>query len=231
MLNIPGLIKKSVVRIVLGLLFSLPAAAETSLLPVRVDPSNQAALRHGAQLFMNYCAGCHSLRYIRYSKIAEDVGLTGPDGQIDKEQLRNNLIFTKATIDAPIIVSMSPVDARQWFGVVPPDLSLTARARGTSWVYTYLKSFYADDHRPFGVNNSLLPNVAMPNVLAPLREDKHLTTQELDSAITDLVTFLSYVADPEKANRQKLGIWVLFFIGIWLIAMVIIWRKLFPHRH
>ena len=157
--------------LLIGLLItSLPAAATTpvKLASIDVDVQIQSRIQRGAKLFMNYCSGCHSLRYMRYNRMAEDLGLTTFDGELDQDLLVSNLIFTSATIYDPIQISMPPVDAQQWFGITPPDLSLSARERGPEWIYTYLKSFYADDSRPFGTNNLLVPDVAMPNILAPL---------------------------------------------------------------
>jgi ubiquinol-cytochrome c reductase cytochrome c1 subunit len=132
------------------------------------DPQVTASLQRGAKVFMNYCSGCHSLKYLRYNRMAEDLGLTTFDGQIDQDLLKSNLIFTQATIYDPIQIAMPAEDAKQWFGVVPPDLSLSARERGGQWLYNYLNSFYNDSSRPFGVNNLLIPNVAMPDMLEPL---------------------------------------------------------------
>lgn len=132
---------------------------------------------------------------------------------------------------------MSPEDAKQWFGMVPPDLSLSARDRGPVWIYNYLKSFYSDPSRPFGANNLLMPDVAMPNVLEPLIgkvilvKDKNSHANSLlvvkrgemfegqfDSALRDLVNFLVYVGEPAKLIRYKLGVFVLLFFCIFLIA-------------
>ena len=142
--------------------------AKAKLYAVHASPYSKTHLQRGAKLYMNYCSGCHSLKYLRYSTMAKGLGLTTFDGQIDKPLLQDNLIFTTLPVHSPIEIAMSEEDAVQWFGIKPPDLSLIARARGTAWIYTYLKSFYADNTRPFGSNNMLVPDVAMPNVLLSL---------------------------------------------------------------
>lgn len=81
-------------------------ASDTKLLPIKVNINNKEALQRGAQLYMNYCSGCHALRYLRYNRMAQDLGLTTFDGQVDKELLQNNLIFTQAKVQDPIEVSM-----------------------------------------------------------------------------------------------------------------------------
>lgn len=205
--------------------------------PVSIDLNDKERLQRGAMLFMNYCSGCHSLKYVRYNRMAEELGLTTFDGQLDEDLLKNNLIFTKATVYDPIRIAMLPEDAKQWFGMVPPDLSLSARDRGTEWIYNYLKSFYSDNARPFGTNNLLVPDVAMPNVLEPLIgkmiliqnkathssdlvliEHGEMYQAEFDSAIKDLVTFLEYVGEPAKMVRYHIGIFVILFLCIFFIV-------------
>jgi ubiquinol-cytochrome c reductase cytochrome c1 subunit len=201
--------------------------ANTALLPVKVDLQDPAKLQRGAKFFMDYCSGCHSLRYLRYNRMAKDLKLTAFTGEIEENFLANNLIYTRAKISDPIRVSIPATDARQWFGVVPPDLSLTARERGANWIYTYLKSFYPDNSRPFGTNNLLVPQVAMPNVIAPLRD---MEQAQLDQLLADLTTFLVYVAEPVKLIRYRIGLGVIGFLSIFLLSVYqlkkIYWRSL-----
>lgn len=238
---------KIIHAIFIALIITPLYALNATLIPIEVDTSNKEALQRGAQLYMNYCSGCHSLRYMRYSRMAKDLGLTTFDGQIDNELLHNNLVFTQVKIQDPIEISIPEVDARQWFGRVPPDLSLTARERSPSWIYTYLKSFYADPKRPFHANNLLVPDVAMPNILAPLGgivaiqnrqtetpslvliENGEMTAQQFDHAVRDLVTFLTYVAEPVKSTRISIGLKVLPFLSLLLIVVYLLkrtyWKK------
>lgn len=226
--------------IIILLFFSFTTNAnQMPLLSIKVDTTNQASLQRGARLFMNYCSGCHSLKYMRYNRMAKDLGLVTFDGAIDKPLLQNNLIFTQSKPFDPIQISLPDVDARQWFGKVPPDLSLKARERGSNWIYTYLKSFYTDKKRPFGTNNSLYPDVAMPDALAPLRgtiigkklengqillqpvANGTMTYREFDQSLLDLVTFLSYVANPNQSTASKIGYLVIPFL---IILLLIVWQ-------
>lgn len=234
-------------RLVLGILLASLlnivsyADSNIELLSVNVDIRDPARLQRGARLFMNYCSGCHALRYLRYNVMAKDLQLTSFTGELDTELLSSNLIFTTAKPQDPIQIALPKADARQWFGVEPPDLSLTARERGPAWIYTYLKSFYVDATRPFGSNNLVVPNVAMPNVLEPLRgqvvpvykdkgKDKkasieylfvaksgEMDEQQFNSSMEDLVSFLTYVAEPAKLVRYRIGVGVLIFLSILLL--------------
>lgn len=217
-----------------GLLTPAIAGAAEKGYPLQsanADVSNLASLQRGARNFVNYCLGCHSAKYMRYSQLAADLALT-------EDELQQNLMFTGERIYDTMDTAMPAEKARAWFGNAPPDLSLIVRSRGSDYVYTFLRSFYADPSRPTGVNNAVLPGTAMPHVLAGLqglqqgRQEKttgedgkiseHLvlapgTPGELpaaayDSFVRDTVAFLEYVAEPHKAKRLSLGVWVILFL-------------------
>ena len=149
----------SSLALALGLLVGvMPVHAEggeSALMKSGADVRDQASLQRGARLFFDYCVGCHSLKYMRYSRMAEDLGLT-------ENEVMQNLNFTGAKFDDPVISHMPADLAQTWFGKDPPDLSLEVDAKGADWVYTYLNSFYLDPHSPIGWNNTALPNAAMP---------------------------------------------------------------------
>jgi len=195
------------------------------------DLGDRASLQRGAQLFMNYCSGCHSLKYMRYSRMAEDLGLS-------EEEVMTNLNFTGAKFGEQIQVSMPAAGAEKWFGKAPPDLSVIARVRGSDWIYTYLKSFYLDESRPVGWNNTLFPNASMPNPLwqmqglqRPVHGEKDPVTgeatverleiatpgsqdaQAFDQTARDITAFLEYVGEPAALKRQSIGVWVVLFLA------------------
>lgn len=188
-----------------------------------IDPSDLASLQRGAKLYMNYCVGCHSLRFSRYGNMAKDIGIADSQGKILDQAVKENLIFSGATLNDPIVAAMKKQDAANWFGIVPPDLSLIARSRGVDWLYTYLRSFYPDNAKTWGVNNHLFPDVAMPHVLNDLQ--KQLSKQEYDLAVADIVNFLAYVGEPNQQTRKRLGVWVLVFLGILFIFAALLKRE------
>jgi ubiquinol-cytochrome c reductase cytochrome c1 subunit len=200
------------------------------------EVSNVTSLQRGARNFMSYCAGCHSLKYLRYSRLGEDLEI--PPDQIEK--------FLLLPGDKPadyILGSMPQADAEAWFGKAPPDLSLMVRARGRDHVYQFLKTFYADGTRPTGANNLFLPGTAMPHVLSELEGVKkavfkseevkgedgkphteqvlekfetvlpgRLSEAEYDSFVRDTVNFLDYASEPAQTKRRALGVWVVLFL-------------------
>jgi ubiquinol-cytochrome c reductase cytochrome c1 subunit len=129
---------------------------------VDIDVSDKVAMQDGARTFVNYCMGCHSAKFQRYERVADDLG-------IPHELMLDKMVFTGAKIGDHMVAGMQPADAKSWFGAAPPDLTLVARVRGTDWLYGYLRSFYEDPARPWGVNNKVFPNVGMPNVLVGLQ--------------------------------------------------------------
>jgi ubiquinol-cytochrome c reductase cytochrome c1 subunit len=196
------------------------------------DVGNRASLQRGAANFVNYCLGCHSAKYVRYNRVAADLG-------ISEAQLIDNLMFTGERPHDTMRIGINPDQAKRWFGVVPPDLSLIARARGTDYLYTFLRSFYADPTKASGVNNIVLPGTAMPHVLAELQgvqqavweghvdaqgnAQKHfkgfepgtpgkLSAEEYDQFVRDTVNFLDYIGEPAQLQRTRLGFPVLAFI-------------------
>jgi len=154
-----------------GLLVGV-ANAEQAAIPLLKAPgdiTDQASLQRGAQLYINNCLGCHGLKYERYDSIAQGIGITDEAGNVLDKVVKDNLLFTGDKITDPIVTAMATTDAEKWFGTAPPDLTLVARVRGKDWLYTYLKSFYHDPSKPWGTNNLVFPDVAMPHVLVSLQ--------------------------------------------------------------
>ncbi len=213
---------------VLRLNVGYAAESEIPLDKAHIDPTDLASLERGAKLFMNYCSGCHSLKYIRYSTMAKDIGIVNAKGQVLDQAVKLNLMFVGDKLVDTIQSSMTKEEGVNWFGVAPPDLSLVARLRGVDWLYTYLRSFYPDPKRQWGVNNRLFLDVAMPDVLFNLRTRLLLEPegqQKVDRLVLDLVNFLHYAGEPTKAKRQSLGKWVLLFLGVFFVFAYLLKRE------
>lgn len=198
-----------------------------------VNLEDYASIQRGAKLFTNYCLSCHSANAMRYKRL-EDVGLTA-------DQIKNNLMFATDKVGNTMSISMSQADAKLWFGAVPPDLSVISRSRSPDWLYTYLRSFYRDDTRPTGWNNTVFEKVGMPFVLYGLQgeqilkesanaeHDAHakpelelvkpgsMTPAEYNAAVGDLVNYLTWMGEPAKIQRMEVGILVLLFLGLFFI--------------
>ena len=190
------------------------------------DVSNIASLQRGAGNFMGYCAGCHSLKYVRYSRM-------GTDLKIPEDQLEEMLSPGSKKGDY-MLTKLTAADGEAWFGKAPPDLSLITRAKGSDYVYRFLKTYYLDEKTTNGTNNLALPGTAMPHVLSSLQgapilktvkkdgqdtfdsfeivEPGQLTAEQYDEFVRDTVNFLEYAGEPVKAYRQSLGIWVMLFL-------------------
>jgi len=244
--------KKRLLPLLLILVPVLTLAAEDGvhLDRANIDPDNQQSLQRGARLFVNYCLSCHAAGLMRYERMGQDLG-------ISELQVAENLMFTGGKVGDLMTVATDPEDAVEWFGTVPPDLSVIARARGVDWLYTYLRSFYLDPSRVTGVNNLVFPDVGMPDVLWELQgwQKPVITTvkdtdgtehkvidlelvkpglmspKEFDRAVRDLVNFLDYMAEPGKHDRQALGVKVILFLLVFLVVAYLMKKEFWKDVH
>ena len=178
--------------------------------------SDKSSLQRGLSTYMNYCYGCHSLKYSRYKRVAEDL-------EIPLEMYENNLIYDGSKIGELMEISLTKNDAIEWLGAYPPDLTLEARLRRPDWIYTYLRNYYPDASRPYGVNNRVYQNVNMPHVLEDIQNK--LTQVEYDQFIFDLTNFMTYVADPSAEQRRRIGTYVLLFLIIFTAFAFLTYRE------
>ncbi|MBD3652843.1 cytochrome c1 [Kangiella sp.] len=190
-------------KLITAILFLLPVSAFAAgggtfypNDPANIDLSDKTSLQNGAKLYVNYCLGCHSMEYVRYSRIAQDLELT-------EEQTVNNLILGDQKFGDTMDKAMDPVQAeKKYFGVNPLDLTLAARVRGEDWVYNYLRSFYVDPSRPFGVNNTVFPSVGMPHILADL-QGLQAKSDELLSVEEQIANAKAVLNDSEASAEAK----------------------------
>lgn len=200
--------------------------------------SDLNSLQRGARNFFNYCNGCHAIKYMRYQRMADDL-------KIPTSVLEKDLIPPGSHPLDYVTTSMPPADALNWFGKVPPDLSLIARSRDVDYLYRFLKTFYVDPSTPTGTNNLAYPATAMPAVLSELsgvnaavfkagkdglKEFEHfetlvpgsLTPEQYDQFVRDTVNFLAYVGEPAQTERQFIGVWVVLFLLLltWLTLLL-----------
>jgi ubiquinol-cytochrome c reductase cytochrome c1 subunit len=245
-----------------------------------INSHDLASLQNGAKLFVNYCLNCHTASYMRYNRL-RDLGLS-------ETQIKDNLIFTGVKVGELMQSAMDRKEAKTWFGVAPPDLTVTARSRssaagsGADWIYSYLRSFYRDPSRPTGWNNLVFENVGMPHVLwqmsgqAQLHEEvfnsEHaakaallatkgvaqleetheikdgktterfvlktltqgtgtLSTVDYDKAVTDLVNYMDYMAEPARLERRQIGIYVLLLLGVLFLLVFILKQSYWKDVH
>jgi len=215
-----------------------------------IDPTNKQSLQRGARIFVNYCLSCHSAALMRYERIGNDLG-------VDEKLVSQNLMFTGGKVGELMTVATAADDAKAWFGTVPPDLTVIARARGVDWLYSYMRAFYRDDSRHIGTNNLVFPDVGMPNVLWELQgiQEPVITTvkdhdgtehkvvelelvepglqtpKEFDRTVRDLVNFLDYMGEPAKYERRHLGTKVILFLLVFLVLAILLKKEFWKDIH
>jgi len=212
--------------------FSLFAAESGMILDrAPVDTSDNASLQRGAESFVNYCLTCHGASYMRYNR-HRDIGFSN-------EQILDKLVHTGQKVGDLMQSAMRKKEGEEWFGVVPPDLSVIARSRGADWLYTYLRAFYRDDSTATGWNNLVFDRAAMPHVLYQLQGEQKLVMKtsdkgeqksllidkagklsaaEYDKFVGDLVNYLVYLGEPHANARKDIG----FMVMIFLLGMLVL---------
>jgi len=224
---------------------------------ISIDWDDKASMQRGARTFVNYCMSCHAASYSRYDRV-------GADLEISDAQVLESLVFTtdkngdQTKVGSLMTNTMSDDYAADAFGAPPPDLSLIARSRGVNWLYNYLRGFYVDESRPFGMNNAVFDKVGMPHALVELqgyqvpkmamRVDSHgekhevivgfdivkpgsMSKSEYDQTIYDLVGFLDYLSEPYRQTRQNVGTGVIIFLFIFLILAYFLKKEFWKDIH
>jgi ubiquinol-cytochrome c reductase cytochrome c1 subunit len=216
-----------------GLAFAAGAGVQLDRAPVNLH--DKLSLQRGAQIFVNHCLNCHSASAMRYSRLS-DLGLS-------ESQIRDNLMFIGDKVGDPMVTALTARDGKNWFGVMPPDLSLVSRSRGSDWIYTYMRGFYRDTAAKSGWNNTIFPNVSMPHVLweyqgtpvlqaaekgehkLALERPGRLSAAEYDQYVGDLVNYLTYMGEPARAKRVQIGIVVMFFLAIFFVITLMLKKE------
>ena len=233
-----------------GLTVAVAAGGGIELAEANIDAKNKASLQRGARLYANYCLGCHGLKYQRYNRMADDLGM-------DDALVAENLMFTTNKVAETMDIAMPEREAQKWFGQTPPDLSLIAREKGIDYIYTYLTTFYVDESKETGVNNLAFPNASMPWVMwklegwkKPIYEDVEdhghtvhklvgyeqltegeMSPEEFKAAMLDLTNFLHYVGKPIKQTRIALGLKVLAYLLLLFVLSIFLKREFWKDVH
>ena len=238
--------KKFLIALLFAPMLALASGGNVHLDKWQGSVSDKAALQNDAKLFVNYCLNCHGASYMRYKNLI-DLGLT-------EQQVKDNLMFTSDKIGGLMAVAARAEEQKQWFGATPPDLTIIARARGEAgnagagadWLYTYLRSFYRDENRPTGWNNVVFENVGMPHVLYGLQGQQvlnhethklelavpgQLAPAEYDKAVSDLVSFMVWMGEPQQEFRRTLGIFVLAFLALLFVVSYALKKEYWKDIH
>ncbi|BAU58528.1 cytochrome c1 [Halorhodospira halochloris] len=203
-----------------------------------VSHHDRESIRKGAEHFAQYCMGCHSVEYLRYDRVAEDTGM-------GEEWIEDKLIFDDDIEHHEQMISpMDPEDGENWFGIEPPDLSMTTRVHGEDWVYTFLHAYFKDEDAAVGFDNWIQEGTSMPHVLAHLQGtpkpvhdddgnlvdievsgDGEMSRREYEAMTAELTAFLAYAAEPIRADRERMGIWVILFLLVMTTVFYLLYKE------
>lgn len=241
------------IALTLSPLFAIASGGGVHLDKFEASLEDKESLQRGAKWFTNYCMGCHSVKYSRYERVADDLGIPHVD-------MMSNLVFADKKIGELMDIAAPEKLGKKWFGTSPPDLTLVARLRSPEWVYTYMRTFYVDPSRPLGVNNKVFKDVGMPHAMLELQGEQvckagivkgshgeehaddcatleHvegtglLSPEEYDQVVYDLVNFLEYIAEPSQLERKEIGKWVLFYLLFLFMATYLLNREYWKNIH
>jgi len=235
-----------------GLMITLDAGAAGragDYPPSGANVNDLASVQRGAQLFVNYCQGCHSAEFMRYKRLADDL-------ELSEEMVMQNLVLSDdKKIGDPMTNAMTKENGEAWFGKAPPDLSVVGRSRGADWLHAYMVSYYREEGGAW--NNTVLENSAMPHPLWQLQgiqepvyetameggvevrtvtdlklvEPGSLTAEEYDDAMRDLTAFLVYMAEPAQLKRKDIGVWVMVFLAFFAFLAYLLKREFWRDVH
>jgi len=234
----------------------LAAGSSVPLDRAPVNQSDKESLKRGAQTFVDYCMGCHAADYMRYNRIGRDLGMSDEEimAMISTRDAKGD--HTKP--GELMKIAMDTSFAKSAFGTKIPGLTVTARARGADWLYTYLRTFYVDESRPAGVNNIVFPDVGMPHVfweLQGMQKAKFVTEidsegtehqvyegmeqlspgkmskEQYDAYVGDLVNFMVYMGEPMQTERKSLGVWVLLFLFVFTVIAYFLKKEYWKDIH
>ena len=250
LLRLAGLAAGTVFAATLLAATAIASTGGVELQKADIDPGRIPSLQRGARNFMNYCSGCHSAQYVRFNTIGKYL-------ELSDEQLVDNLMFNADKTFETIRAAMPAEDAERWYGKAPPDLSLMARAKGADYIYSFLRGFYLQEQSPTGVDNIVLPGTSMPHVLWELQGyqkanfSEHaddgvismhfegfeqvstgsMPADDFDEFVRDTVNFLAYIAEPIRADRRKIGTWVIMYLLVFLIIAYMLKKQIWKDVH
>ncbi|MDP1633371.1 MAG: cytochrome c1 [Gallionellaceae bacterium] len=234
-------------KLLLLALLAVPVLANASA-SVHLDKApasleDSASLQRGAKFFIANCLACHSASYMRFNRL-KDIGMS--------EDEIKTLLPEGLKIGATMPASMDAASAKAAFGVSAPDLSVIARSRGTDWLYTYFRSFYADGAKASGANNAVFPDVAMPNIFVGMQGEQQLkvekqgdhevkslvlaspgsmTKEQFDTEMADLTNYLDFMGEPAKLVRYKIGYLVLGFLAFLFVLSYALKKEYWKDVH
>ncbi|MFQ3230989.1 cytochrome c1 [Reinekea sp.] len=193
------MIKNILTAIAISLLSTaaLAAGGNVQLDHMKPDMSDKVSMQEGLRTYMDYCAACHSLGFARYNRVARDL-------EIPEDIMMSQIAFAQdAKFGDLMKFAMTEKDGKAWFGAAPPDLTMVTRVRGVDWVYSYMRGFYKDDSRPYGVNNTVFKDVGMPHVLIGLQGLCAVKPDHVDHNAVDPLTGDALHSDACSSYKQE----------------------------
>ncbi len=194
---------------------ALAAGGSVELEDVTIKETPEA-VKAGALIAIENCVQCHAMKYIKYRHLSE-IGFT----QEEIDELRGDKGINTA-FERGMDINM----VRDMFGLVPPDLSLMAKARkgGGTYIYSLLVGYHQDENGD--TNNRVFPNIRMPDVMSYSFASSDAERQEIEKASQDVSAFLIWASDPNAAKRESLGVYVIAYLLLLTILFYFLKKRI-----
>ncbi len=203
--------------------------SSVALKHANIDVTDREQLLRGLIVFTDICMGCHSAKYVTFKGLMDY-----PELGISRE-MADELRGEKPLMSG-LITDLSPEDATESYGKVPPDLSLIVPGRrgGADYVYSLLTGYAHDPEGkvPEGNYNLYFPghSTAMPDPLGWLDHEPEDEAEIIQQA-NDVTAFLAFISDPHQNERRTMGKYVIGFLILLTLVLFLLKKEIWKDVH
>ena len=210
---------------------------------------DRASVQRGYKVYREVCAGCHSMKLLYYRDLIdigfseEEVKVIAADYTVIDGPNDEGEMFERPARPADRFVSPFANDEEARAsnnGSYPPDLSVITKARkyGADYIFNLLQG-YKDPPEDFEIGEGMYYNEWMEGhqiAMAPPLGDGYVdyddgTENTLSQLAEDVVTFLTWSAEPELEIRKNIGIKVILFFIIFGVVVYFVKQRLWKDIH
>ncbi|MEM7433246.1 MAG: cytochrome c1 [Pseudomonadota bacterium] len=224
---------------------AIAAGGDKYVEEAEIDPGNINSLQRGAANFMNYCSGCHSAKYVRFNTIGDHLELSEAmlvdnlmfNAEKTFEPIRSSMDsddssrwFGASPPDLSLIARSKGADYIYTFlktyyvdpssptGVNNVAKGLNAMPHVLWELQGFQKAVYEtqitekeDDEGNIEIVETEV-FVGFEQVTAG-----SMDAEDFEDFVRDTVNFLAFIGEPNRADRRRIGTWVIIYLLVFLI--------------
>ena len=210
---------------------------------------DRASVQRGYKVYREVCSGCHSMKLLYYRDLIdigfseEEVKIIAADYTVIDGPNDEGEMFERPARPSDHFVSPFANDEEARAsnnGSYPPDLSVITKARkhGADYIFNLLLG-YKDPPEDFEIGEGMYYNEWMEGhqiAMASPLDDGYVdyddgTENTLSQLAEDVVTFLTWSAEPELEIRKNMGIKVILFFIFFGIIIYLVKQRLWKDVH